>query len=345
VDSVALSSTVGVSSPAADTTLTSDTTFTSDHDVESTPSSPIDWLNPPDGQIALALSSQYADVDWFDVDRGMVLDSYNDAANCTKVYDAGANDFGFVECDRAGEDWFCQCYSAPDDYDWIVLPSHFVDTSANTGEACRLAVAISLTELPPAEAQCYDSGVWGGFSAQQCVRDDRCEYNHASAHGDIVESVLMPFVECSAYEDDYPLGQPSYYCNGTNITGFDLAGRLDAELGRTTQNACDVGYQVFFHGVDPGSEGEQSCEPLGSPTVEVIDGQELYCDARYRCSTPATAFNEPVALVYPLRDVSCYRSLGEWKCRCDARTFSWANVDGVTACNSALTECMSPPMP
>jgi hypothetical protein len=298
-------------------------------------------MYPPGGQAPFGLPSEY-DFVWADVDSEQLLDSWYDETQCARTYDRGEGDLGFTECDGGeGSDWRCRCYEGADTYDWIEIPAYFVDTSVNNGEACRLATAVCLTELPPANPNCYDSGEWGGYSAQSCTRDDRCDYHHSTPNGDIVKSVLMPFVDCSSFDE------PGYRCLGRYIAGFDIVGVIDAVPGRTFHETCDVGYQVFFHGVDPGTEGPQSCEPVSAPTVEVTGGNEHSCDAAYECRRPAATNGEAIELVYPYKTVGCYRSADEWRCWCsdELGNYTWSGVDGVTACNNALTECMSHPVP
>lgn len=303
----------------------------------------IDWLHPPGGRAPFALPTEYAALDWFDLDERPVLDSHYDETTCSTVYGDTEGELGFVECDGDNEHWACRCYSEPDTYDWAYIPKYFVDTSVNNGQACRLAAAVCLTEdLPAANPQCYDSGYWEGFSAESCLRDDRCDYHHVTPHGHVVSSVMMPFVECSSYEDSYPPGEPGYQCLGP---GFKFTGLLYAVPDRTVRDTCDTGAQVYFNGIDEGSAGPLSCEPR-TPTVEVIDGEERSCNARYQCSRSATTLGEQISLIYEHDTVSCYRSANSWRCRCDDQpeSYSWSGVDAATACNNVLTECMSHPV-
>lgn len=321
---------------------TTEGTYTSTDGEPTVTPSAIDWLNPPSG-VPFDLPPEY-DFAWANVDE-RVLYSWYDDTQCARAYDRNEGELGFIECDGGnGDDWTCRCHESADNYDGVTVPAYFVQTSFNNGDACRLGAALCLTDLPSENEECYDAGVWLGYSAQACTRDDRCDYRYSTPNGDLVKSVLMPFVECRAYEDDYPINEPGYDCLGSE---FDVRGRLDAIPGRVALDACDVGYQVFFHGVDPGSLGPQSCAAELSPTVEVRDGVELFCDGSYQCKRPATTLGEHIELIYHRRDVSCGYYSGRWSCSCSGEStrYEYVGVDGATACSTILTECMSHPIP
>src|SRR5690606_31403991 len=107
-----------------------------------------------------------------------------------------------------------ECYRGLDIYKWVHLPSYFVDTSANTGEACRLAAAFCHTDVPPTTTDCEDSGLWGGVPAHGCVRDDACTFRHPTDYGEITEFVLMPYIECFVPEELFLDGKSTYRCFG-----------------------------------------------------------------------------------------------------------------------------------
>jgi hypothetical protein len=322
-----------------DATVTVDTATSESASFET---EPIDWLRPPGGPAPFGLPEEYATFDWVDVDQSLTLDSSYDETNCSRVYDDGQGGLGFIECDGDSERWGCRCYSDSQSYDWVYLPKYFVDTSANTGEACRLGAAICLTDLPRVGGYCYDSGRWDGISAQSCVRDDWCDYNLPSPHGDVRHSVLMPFIQCGVvFSSD-----PTAYMCGTEGAGFRIEGLLEAVPERSIYDTCDLGARVFRDGVDPGSEGAQACVPMGAVTVEVSSGEDRQCSARYQCTRPATTSSELISLVYPEQMVNCSRRGSSWSCWCndDLTSFDGGDADGVAACNSALDECTSHPV-
>lgn len=345
--------TTGETSTSGDA-LTVDTTIDTTDDATSTdifystldngPPLGIDWLSPPSG-VPFDLPAEY-DFKWKTVDEDDVIHEWHDATQCVLTFagdwgGSGAAPVGFIECDaEAGDDWNCRCYKNSKYYDWSIIPAHFVDTSTNSGDACRLGASLCLTDLPNNNSTCYDSGIYHGYSARACEYDERCDYRHPTPHGEIVTSELLPLVGCSTFEG------PEYSCLGSHIAGFGFEGMLDA-VPRTIHATCRLAYDVFLNGVDAGSEGELTCTQSGRTTVNVRDGQESSCDARYQCRRPATARGEAIDMIYPTKTVNCSNFSGEWSCWCggESPSYRYTDVDGVTACQTILDECMTHPIP
>lgn len=307
---------------------------------ETSASAPIDWLYPPGGRAPFDLPEEYSALDWFDLRYGFENTTYDDT-QCSAVYDDGQEDFGVIECQAGAGEWQCQCYDRPGTFEFIGIPSYFVDTSENTGEACRLGAAVCLTELPLLNRSCYETGYWGGSSPRGCYVEERCVYQHVSPHGALTKSALMPGIECSEYVM-YPYTVESQYACREHGSTVTLIGMLHAQPERTLSQTCGVGVQLFRNGVDPDSEGPVTCRPQ-LPTVTVYNGAEQACDATYSCSRQATVLGETVELRYAPGAVRCSTSGQQWNCQCDGEGPSsrWSGIDGRTACTQALDECMA----
>lgn len=301
---------------------------------------PIDWLYPPNGGAPFDLPEEYGALDWFDVEL-VFSSTTHDETQCSTFYDDREGAFGLIECQAASDGWSCQCYDAPGDMAFIGVPTYFVETSENPGQACRLGAGVCRTKLPPVNRSCYDTGYRGGFSPRGCFIQERCVYNHTSPHGTLTKTALMPGIECREHVW-YPYLSVSQYVCREEGSSLGVTGDVWAQPERSLSQTCGVGVRFFRDGVDDGSEGPGTCQSQ-IPTVSVYNGAERSCESRFQCFLPATVLGEPVVVMYPENTARCFVSGSEWNCQCDGDlTYTRrSGVDGVEACTKAAEGCTS----
>jgi hypothetical protein len=301
---------------------------------------PIDWLDPPNVAAPFELPEEYGALDWFDINWGFSSTTF-DETQCSTFYDDREGAFGLIECQAGAAEWSCQCYDAPGDMEFIGIPSHFVDTSENPGQACRLGAAVCRTPLPAVHRSCYDTGYRGGFSPRGCFIQERCVYSHTSPHGTLTKTALMPGIECHEHVW-YPYLSVNQYICREEGSSLGVTGDVWAQPDRALSGTCGVGVRFFREGVDDGSEGPGTCQSR-IPTVSVYNGEERACEATYQCFLPATVLGEPVVVMYPENTARCSVSGVEWNCRCDGDLTSTrlSGVNGVEACTQTAEECTS----
>lgn len=256
-------------------------------------------MHPTDGRAPLGLPDEYADLAWVDPQGPGCTTSYGGSSYwyCYENFSCDGSGYNNVSCslDTTAGQWGCSCQVRGGKSTTATIPDSLVDVN-DQYDACRLAGAVCLTELPTTAEDC---DTWETSSKYGCDRQQSCATVHQSTYGEIAKGETTG-VGCNA---DSVEGDTACWCY-SSYSSFSVSVSAD--------DSCGIAMDVCSGGLDQGSSAAAQC------TRQSRQFGDDFCRSNSSCTQSATADGYSVEL-HRYLDVDCQVSApGSWDCACSS---------------------------